>query len=61
MSTRLVLNKTTTHLNIGVQGASANKVSIRVEVNAPDVSLVASEGPHDLGRLQVPDLECPTE
>lgn len=61
MGTNMSWQEQSTHLNICIEGAGADEVSIRVEVNAPDVCLVAGKGAHDLGRLQVPDLECTAE
>ena len=63
------MNQTTTndqhdseiYLNVSVEGAGADEISIRVEVDAPDVCLVTGEGADNLGCLQVPDLECTAE
>ena len=47
------------YLNVGIQTTGAYKVPIRMKVNRPDVGLVASEGAHYLGALEVPDFEGP--
>jgi hypothetical protein len=46
-----------THLNICVEGPRANKVPVRMEVDGSDAGLVAGEGTHNLGGLQVPYFE----
>ena len=41
----------------GVRAATAEKVSVRVEINALDSTFVTSQSSEQLGGLQVPDLE----
>ena len=47
------------YLDVGIQTTGAYKVPIRMKVNRPYVGLMASEGAHYLGALEVPDLKGP--